>query len=122
RRTWLPARPALRVVACGGPEPAGPTAMLSDADLGAAEEISLPRRLPLPQGTAAGALGSGVLDRDARSGLVGTASVPAQGDGHGVDDLGGYVAYVEQVGDVYSIRIADLNDENSPEANGDRIV
>lgn len=122
RLTLLAALTALLVVACGGPEPAEPTAMLSDADLEAAEEISLPRQLPLPQGTAAAALGSDVLDRDARSGLVGTASVQAQGDGHGVDDLGGYVAYVEQVGDVYSIRIADLNDENSPEANGDRIV
>jgi len=95
--------------------------MLSDEDLEAAEEIVIPRNIPLPLGESAATLGSGIVGRDSVSASSsGAASLQTQAGGYGIDDLGGYLAYVEEAGGVYSIRIADLDDASS--AEGDRVV
>lgn len=103
-----------------------PTALLSDADLDAATQIQA-----LDEGAAFSAapkpdasLASQNADRSRTAPLLGTAlaSLSSQGLARGQQDLGGWLAYVEQRGKNYSIRLVDLNDANQPERRGDYTV
>lgn len=125
RLTWPVALIALLVVACGGPGPTEPTAMFSDADLEAAETLSVARQVTLPQGDASATLSAPLIIRDdlTAGGPRATLSLDSNRKGRGgVDDLGGYVAYVRQDGAFYSIHLVDLDDEDSPESDGERVV
>src|SRR5690606_36693736 len=138
RPTWATVLVALLVNACarpkdppGRPGPPEEEGIVSDADLEAAEALDLGQLVALtsldpssvlvspPEVTRDGrvavepsralrAQGSSPLPRF-RTGAAGTASAL------GFDDLGGYVAYVEQEGEVYRLRLADLDDENALE-------
>src|SRR5690554_4344064 len=119
---------ALLLAACGAPPAPETTALLTDADLDAATTItgeasSLLAELGSP--LSLDALSSQV----ARSGgspafSTGTLDVGRGkgGKARGQQDLGGWVAYVEQRNRTYSIRLVDLNDDNHPERRGDYTV
>ncbi len=96
--------------------------MVSDADLEAAETISAAQQLTLPQGAAGATLSAPLITRDGLTAGGPHASLSLETQGTGVDDVGGYIAYVSQDGGTYAIHLLDLNDENSPESGGDRIV
>lgn len=138
RPTWSTVLVALLVIACAGPKdppgrpgPPEEEGIVSDADLEAAEALDLGQLVDLtsldpssvlvspPEVTRDGRVavepsralrtqGSSPLPRF-RTGAAGSASAL------GFDDLGGYVAYVEQEGEVYRLRLADLDDENALE-------
>src|SRR5690554_5677632 len=119
---------ALLLAACGAPPAPETTALLTDADLDAATTItgeasSLLAELGSP--LSLDALSSQV----ARSGgspafSTGTLDVGRGkgGKARGQQDLGGWVAYVEQRNRTYSLRLVDLNDDNHPERRGDYTV
>lgn len=119
---------ALLLAACGAPRTPEATALLTDADLDAATTLSGDSS-SLLSGSSATPTADAALSQAARSGgdpLFSAGSLAAargnNGLARGHEDLGGWVAYVEQSGNTYSIRLVDLNDENHPERRGDYTV
>src|SRR5690554_2715669 len=119
---------ALLLAACGAPPAPEATALLTDADLDGATTISgeaSSQLADLGSSLSPDALGSEVARRGGNPAFsAGTLDAARGNNGlaRGQQDLGGYVAYVEQKGKTYSIRLVDLNDDNHPERRGDYTV
>ncbi|HZJ09862.1 MAG TPA: hypothetical protein VFD39_09215, partial [Trueperaceae bacterium] len=117
---------ALLIVSCSGPSAVQEASLLTDADLDAATQLPAASSSLLASGPQSVATSDAINSAD-RSGaplLSGAAldAASAKGEARGQRDLGGFMAYVEQKGEKYSIRLVDLNDENSPERRGDYVV
>src|SRR5690554_102917 len=119
---------ALLLAACGSPPTPEASALLSDADLDAATTIPEESSSSLSgfgSSLTADTLGPDVAQRGGSPAFsAGTldAARGNNGQARGQQDLGGWVAYVEQKGKTYSIRLVDLNDQNHPERRGDFTV
>lgn len=122
---------ALLIVACSGPaEVPEASAWFSDADLDAASVLNVHQvDASTLAGNASIAAGSVLSnsDRTGRTPLLPRVALDQSqtleaASGDDGEDLGGYVAYVEQIGDDYALRLVDLDDQNSPGEDGDKIV
>src|SRR5690606_4945463 len=102
---------AILLVACGGPTAPEDSSLLSDADLDAAVQMQQ-SQTPAPSADPTSLDASGIISRDETGtpGLFGATAIESAKSGHhrrGHEDAGGYVAYVEQQGKHYSIRLVD---------------
>lgn len=128
RITWLGALLVVLLAACGAPQAPTEVALLTDADLDAAETLQAAATTidlaaaPLEQ------LSAPALSAQDRSGAPMTtrgqleATRGNAGLARGHDDLGGWLAYVEQKGATYAIRLVDLDDDNNAHRRGDYTV
>lgn len=116
------------LVACGGPTAPQDSTLLTDSDLDGAAPIPQ-SQLPLTVSGGADLASAEVIARDVSGGDGIFAAAAVEGarargrhNGRGYDDQAGYLAYVEQRGKTYAIRLVDLDEDNSPERRGDRVV
>jgi len=117
---------AMLLAACGGPTAPQDSSLLSDADLDSAVQMQ-ESQAPAPTVGSNSLSAAAVITRDetGAAGLFGNSAIDGAKANHnsrGYEDAGGYLAYVEKKGDNYSIRLVDLNEDNSPERRGDRVV
>lgn len=116
---------ALALAACSTPPAVDSAALLSDADLDGATQIeALASTTGLASQATADSRADLGFDRSGSTPLLSGAldSLSSQGLARGQEDLGGWLAYVEQKGKIFSIRLVDLNDSNQAERRGDFTV